>query len=169
MSGRVSSPRDRAREDSHHEPLAARVDELLELRTRASERYFEEVADPLARLCHRAAERFSRGGRLLAVAHTPQARSDARHVAVEFVHPVIVGKRALPALALTGDGEALRERVELTAEPADIAIAFGSRRGDSRGARRGWEARRPDRGLRADRRRVGARACGQPTRSCARS
>jgi D-sedoheptulose 7-phosphate isomerase len=126
MSGRVSSPRDRAHWTSDHARMADRVDELLALRTQASERYFEEVADPLARLCHRAAERFSRGGRLLAVARTPQARSDARHVAVEFVHPVIVGKRALPALALTGDGEALRERVELTVEPADIAIAFGS-------------------------------------------
>ena len=37
----VSSPSDRAREDSHHERLAARVDELLALRTTASERYFE--------------------------------------------------------------------------------------------------------------------------------
>ena len=33
-------------------------------------------------------------------ARSPGARSDARHVAVEFVHPVIVGKRALPAIAL---------------------------------------------------------------------
>ena len=33
--------------------------------------------------------------RLLAVGASPQDWSDARHVAVEFVHPVIVGKRAL--------------------------------------------------------------------------
>jgi D-sedoheptulose 7-phosphate isomerase len=44
-------------------------------------------------------------------------------VAVEFVHPVIVGKRALPALALvSGDVTA---QVRLLAEPDDIAIAFG--------------------------------------------
>ena len=49
------------------------------------------------------AERFLRGGRLLAVASTAQGWSDARHVAVEFVHPVIVGKRALPAMALAPD------------------------------------------------------------------
>ena len=42
------------------------------------------------------AERFARGGRLIAFGRSPAARSDARHVAVEFVHPVIVGKRALP-------------------------------------------------------------------------
>ena len=45
------------------------------------------------------AERFARGGRLIALGSSPAARSDARHVAVEFVHPVIVGKRALPAIA----------------------------------------------------------------------
>src|SRR6516164_6879817 len=90
--------------EARHERLARRVEELLELRTQASERFFAGTAEPLARLCHRAAERFSRGGRLIAIGHTPQARSDARHVAVEFVHPVIVGKRALAAIALTGDG-----------------------------------------------------------------
>ena len=52
----------------------------------------------LARVCHLMAERFARGGRLVAFGRSPAARSDARHVAVEFVHPVIVGKRALPAI-----------------------------------------------------------------------
>jgi D-sedoheptulose 7-phosphate isomerase len=108
-----------------HERLAGRVEELLALRADANERFFDEAAEPLARLCHRVAERFARGGRLIAIGRTPQARSDARHVAVEFVHPVIVGKRALPAIALTGESGALRERVELIAMPQDIAIAFG--------------------------------------------
>ena len=43
------------------------------------------------------AQRFLRGGRLLAFGRGPYA-TDAMHVSVEFVHPVIVGKRALPAL-----------------------------------------------------------------------
>jgi D-sedoheptulose 7-phosphate isomerase len=46
-------------------------------------------------------------------------------VAVEFVHPVIVGKRALPALALTAEGGALAAQAERVAEPDDMAIAFG--------------------------------------------
>ena len=46
------------------------------------------------------AQRFLRGGRLVLLGGSPAARSDARHVAVEFVHPVIVGKRALPAIGL---------------------------------------------------------------------
>ena len=56
------------------------------------------------------AERFARGGRLIALGHSPVARSDARHVAVEFVHPVIVGKRALPAIGLAGEGGDARRR-----------------------------------------------------------
>jgi D-sedoheptulose 7-phosphate isomerase len=71
------------------------------------------------------AERFARGGRLIAFGASPAARSDARHVAVEFVHPVIVGKRALPAMGLTRDGGPLALQVDLIASAEDIAIAFG--------------------------------------------
>ena len=71
------------------------------------------------------AERFARGGRLVAVGRSPAARSDVRHVAVEFVHPVIVGKRALPAIALAGEGGPLPAQLELIAEPGDIVLAFG--------------------------------------------
>ncbi|HSO99473.1 MAG TPA: SIS domain-containing protein [Solirubrobacteraceae bacterium] len=92
----------------------------------ATRRFLDAEADRLARLCHRMAERFARSGRLLALGDTPAARSDARHVAVEFVHPVIVGKRALPALALTAEGGPLREQVSLLAAEADIVIAFGA-------------------------------------------
>ena len=72
------------------------------------------------------AERFARGGRLVAFGRSPTARSDARHVAVEFVHPVIVGKRALPAIGLAGEGGDLARQVELLARADDIAIAFGA-------------------------------------------
>ncbi len=86
--------------------------------------WFADDAERLAELCRQMAERFKRGGRLLATGSTPQARSDARHVAVEFVHPVIVGKRALPALALTAEGGDLERQVALTAEPDDMLMAF---------------------------------------------
>jgi len=103
-----------------------RVAALLRLRLEANQAYFGAEVDRLATLCHLMAERFARGGRLVAVGHTPSARSDARHVAVEFVHPVIVGKRALPALALAGDAGNLVEEIGLLAHPEDIAIAFGA-------------------------------------------
>jgi D-sedoheptulose 7-phosphate isomerase len=104
---------------------ATRVDELLARRTEANERFFDAEAERLARLCHRMAERFARGGRLVAFGETVWARSDVRHVAVEFVHPVIVGKRALPAIGLSREGGELANQVELVAEPDDIAIAYG--------------------------------------------
>jgi D-sedoheptulose 7-phosphate isomerase len=103
---------------------STRLDELLERRTSANRRYFDAEAERLARLCHRMAERFAKGGRLVALGHSPQARSDARHVAVEFVHPVIVGKRALPAIGLAGEGGPLVAQAELVVEPDDIVIAF---------------------------------------------
>jgi D-sedoheptulose 7-phosphate isomerase len=81
-------------------------------------------AERIARLCHRMSERFTAGGRLVAFGASPQARSDVRHVAVEFVHPVIVGKRALPALGLAGEGGPILRQVELTVEPHDIVMAF---------------------------------------------
>lgn len=65
----------------------------------ASEEFFVRHADSVARACHAMAMRFQQGGRLLVYGEGAQ-RSDVSHVVVEFVHPVIVGKRALPALAL---------------------------------------------------------------------
>jgi len=105
--------------------LSGRVEELLERRTEANERFFAAEAERIARLCHRMAERFARGGRLVAFGRSPAARSDVRHVAVEFVHPVIVGKRALPAIGMAAEGGPLETQVALVAEPDDIAIAFG--------------------------------------------
>jgi D-sedoheptulose 7-phosphate isomerase len=107
-------------------PAADRVQALLEERTEANRQFFEAEAERLARLCHLMAERFARGGRLVAFGRSPAARSDARHVAVEFVHPVIVGKRALPAIGLAGEGGDLVTQVSLIARADDIAMAFGA-------------------------------------------
>jgi D-sedoheptulose 7-phosphate isomerase len=108
---------------------AEAVRELLELRLeqrrQAGEEFFAGQSERIARLCHRMAERFARGGRLIAIGVSPAARSDVRHVAVEFVHPVIVGKRALPALGLTGESGPAAQELDLVASPQDIVIAFG--------------------------------------------
>ncbi len=105
--------------------LEAHLEALLERRTAANRYFFEREADRLARCCAGIAERFRRGGQLLALGSSPVARSDAHHVAVEFVHPVIVGKRALPALALDAAGVGPWRGADLLAEPADIVIGFG--------------------------------------------
>jgi D-sedoheptulose 7-phosphate isomerase len=103
----------------------AALSELEQRRTHANRLLFGSESERIARLCHRMAERFARSGRLIAVGLTPAARSDVRHVAVEFVHPVIVGKRALPAIGLCGYGEELPRRLALLARADDIVIAFG--------------------------------------------
>ncbi|WP_372789552.1 SIS domain-containing protein [Paraconexibacter sp.] len=93
------------------------VDGLLAARAAAG--WFDEQAPRLARVCHAMAERFARGGRLLVVGCSAADATDVAHVEVEFVHPVIVGKRALPALALeTAD-------IALHADRDDIVMAFG--------------------------------------------
>ncbi len=104
------------------------VQALLDARTVVGADFFAGRAEAIARLCHLMAERFARGGRLIALGTSPESRSDARHVAVEFVHPVIVGKRALPAFAVAA------EDIGLLARADDIVIAFGERGGEAAGA-----------------------------------
>src|SRR3712207_8530072 len=64
--------------------------------------------------------RFLAGGRLLAFGNG-SAATDAQHVSVEFVHPVIVGKRALPALDLGPDFEM---RLPVLLRPEDMVMGF---------------------------------------------
>jgi D-sedoheptulose 7-phosphate isomerase len=113
--------------------VGALAEARLEERREAGAAFFGEQTTRLAGLCHRMAERFARGGRLVAIGTEPAARSDVRHVTVEFVHPVIVGKRALPALGLTGDGAPLQRELALIARPDDIVMAFGEPAGDAGG------------------------------------
>jgi D-sedoheptulose 7-phosphate isomerase len=102
------------------------VNAVADLRTDAGERFFAAEATHITELCRELAERFLRGGRLIAVGASPQDRSDAVHVAVEFVHPVIVGKRALPALAVP------QSDLDLLVRPGDMVIAFGEAAGSRR-------------------------------------
>jgi D-sedoheptulose 7-phosphate isomerase len=71
-------------------------------------------------------ERFLNGGRLLAFGRGPYA-TDAQHVSVEFVHPVIVGKRALPALDLS---LSFRSWMQAILQPEDMVMGFGPPEGD---------------------------------------
>jgi len=88
--------------------------------------FFPAQARPLARACRAMFERFDRGGRLLAFGRGSYA-TDAQHVSVEFVHPVIVGKRALPAMDLS---LAFASWVDAVLQPEDIVMGFGPPGGD---------------------------------------
>jgi D-sedoheptulose 7-phosphate isomerase len=97
------------------------VAESLLRRNPISRALFDREADRLARAAEEMAGRFLRGGRLLAFG-AGAAATDAQHVSVEFVHPVIVGKRALPALDLSS---AFESAVPALTRDADIAMGFG--------------------------------------------
>jgi D-sedoheptulose 7-phosphate isomerase len=108
--------------------LAARLAERLRARNPVLRAFFEREAPRLARAARELAERFGRGGRLYAFGHGPYS-TDAAHVSVEFVHPVIVGKRALPALDVSAAPE---QFVDALAGPDDMALGFGPPEGDLR-------------------------------------
>jgi D-sedoheptulose 7-phosphate isomerase len=101
-------------------------DRLLE-RNRIFEEFFAREARPLAAACREMSERFLAGGRLLAFGRGPYA-TDAQHVSVEFVHPIIVGKRALPALDLS---LLFRSWLDAILQPDDIVMGFGPPEGNA--------------------------------------
>jgi D-sedoheptulose 7-phosphate isomerase len=113
------------------------VAELFERRD-APLRDLAAHAGDVAAACHAMAMRFHRGGKLV-VFGIGGASTDAQHVAVEFVHPVIVGKRALPAISLTSDvatvtgvaasqglAEIFAHQIRCLAGPADIALGIST-------------------------------------------
>ena len=118
--------------------LAALVMARFEQSMTVPEAFFASEAGRIAEACWAMARRFHQGGRLLAFGNGAWA-TDAQHVSVEFVHPVIVGKRALPALALTNDSATLSglmaggaadmpfvRQLKVLARPQDIAMGFSA-------------------------------------------
>lgn len=116
--------------------LEALVVARFERSTSVPEMFFATEAGRIAEACWAMAGRFHKGGRLLTFGNGAWA-TDAQHVSVEFVHPVIVGKRALPALALTNDSATLSglmaggdtgmpfvRQLKVLARPQDIAMGF---------------------------------------------
>jgi D-sedoheptulose 7-phosphate isomerase len=102
------------------DPLFDRSREELLRRNLIFETFFRAEAPRLAEACHEMSRRFLAGGRLLAFGNG-SAATDAQHVSVEFVHPVIVGKRALPALDLGPDFE---RRLPVVLRPEDMVMGF---------------------------------------------
>lgn len=112
-----------------------------------------EDSERIVRACQEMAERFRDGGTLL-VFGTGGSVADAQHVAVEFAHPVVVGKPALPAVSLSTDmavtteiartrslDEIFAAQLRLLAGPRDIALGL-SADGDCAAVREGLAAAR---------------------------
>lgn len=101
-------------------------------------RFFEENAETLERCVRAMADRFRAGARLIAMGNGGSA-CDAQHIAVEFQHPIIEKRKALPALALTVDTATLTaigndtdfsrifvDQLELAARPGDMALGIST-------------------------------------------
>jgi D-sedoheptulose 7-phosphate isomerase len=114
----------------------ALLDERVRASNQAGDAYFGRYAQAIAACAAAMADRFFAGGTLLVFGSGPQA-TDAQHNSVEFVHPVLPGCRALPALSLTNDmasvtgilqGEAATDvyahQLRVLGRSGDIALAF---------------------------------------------
>jgi D-sedoheptulose 7-phosphate isomerase len=134
------------------ERLTAAAIAAFEQRRTPVERLADD-ATTVALACRDMASRFQAGGRLL-VFGTGGGATDAEHVAVEFVHPVIVGKRALPALSLASDSatltgiaadrgpdEVFSHQISTLGRPGELALGL-SVDGDAPAIRRGLMAAR---------------------------
>ena len=98
----------------------------------------------------RMAERFRAGGRLYTMGNGGSA-CDAQHIAVEFQHPIIEKRVALPAIALTTDSATLTaigndsdfsmvfaRQLKLLSRPGDMALGI-STSGQSSNVTRGLQ------------------------------
>lgn len=130
--------------------VGAAIDIAFERRVEPAHAVAQQ-ARAIAETCHAIAARFHRGGKLVVFGNGGSS-TDAEHIAVEFMHPVIVGKHALPAICLTADvatltgvagetglAEVFAHQVSLVADPTDIALGV-SADGGCPGVLRGLEA-----------------------------
>src|ERR1700739_3222066 len=78
-----------------------------------------DLAADLAATSFTLAKRFAAGATMWSIA--PGWEPHALHIAVEFIHPVIVGKRALPAVAITGPD--VVDVLRVSVRPGDIVVA----------------------------------------------
>src|SRR5215510_1831626 len=116
------------------ETILRKVRESVEMK----EKFFTENADRIGILCEQMAQRFREGRKLLVMGNGGSA-CDALHVAVEFKHPIIEKRRALPAEALMADIATLTaisndvdfsrvfvNQLRLVSQPGDMALAIST-------------------------------------------
>ncbi|MBX6311315.1 MAG: SIS domain-containing protein [Isosphaeraceae bacterium] len=103
------------------DPAALRASILRKCRESIAtkEQFFTESAGRIAECAAAMARAFDQGGRLFVMGNGGSS-CDAAHVAVEFMHPIIEKRPALPALALTTDTAILTA----VGNDQDFALAF---------------------------------------------
>jgi D-sedoheptulose 7-phosphate isomerase len=117
------------------------------------EEFFRAEAGRIATLVQAMADAFRRGARLFVMGNGGGA-TDAQHVAVEFFHPIVEKRHALPAIALATDAALLTaisndrdfakvfaDQLAVLSAPGDLALAI-STSGKSPNLVQGLEAAR---------------------------
>jgi D-sedoheptulose 7-phosphate isomerase len=117
-----------------HDKVMRKCRESVEVKNK----FFEHYAKDIGELSQKMADRFARGRRLWVMGNGGSA-CDAQHVAVEFIHPIIEKRRALPALdlvsqipvvtAISNDKDFARifiDQIELWGEKDDMALGISS-------------------------------------------
>ena len=102
------------------------------------EQFFRAEADRIEALVRAMAARFSEGARLYVMGNGGSA-TDAQHISLEFFHPIIEKRKALPAIALTADqalltaisndrdfAKVFADQLRVLARPGDMALAVST-------------------------------------------
>jgi D-sedoheptulose 7-phosphate isomerase len=100
--------------------------------------FFDENAERIVACATAMARAFDAGGRLFVMGNGGSS-CDAAHVAVEFMHPIIEKRPALPAMALTTDTALLTavgndqdfafafvEQLRMLSRPGDMALGIST-------------------------------------------
>src|ERR1700746_453450 len=116
------------------EAISRKVRESVDIKLQ----FFEANADKIEALCEAMAQRFLQGRKLFVMGNGGSA-CDALHIAVEFKHPIIEKRRALPAEALMSDiatvsaigndldfSRVFSRQLQLVAQPGDMALAIST-------------------------------------------
>ena len=127
-------PRPGAGPNDWREKVMRKCRESIEVK----QKFFERYATDIGELSQKMAERFQQGRKLWVMGNGGSA-CDAQHVAVEFIHPIIEKRRALPALdlvsqvpvvtAISNDKDFARifiDQIELWGQKDDMALAIST-------------------------------------------
>jgi D-sedoheptulose 7-phosphate isomerase len=119
---------------SWHDKVMHKCAESVEVK----QKFFEHYATAIGELSQKMAERFRDGHQLWVMGNGGSA-CDAQHVAVEFIHPIIEKRRALPAFdlvsqipvltAISNDKDFAKvfvDQLDLWGKPGDMALAIST-------------------------------------------
>ena len=134
MSAALPNPSPAAAPDPWVERVLRKCRESVEVK----QKFFDHYAHDIGELSQKMGERFAQGHKLWVMGNGGSA-CDAQHVAVEFIHPIIEKRRALPALdlvsqipvvtAISNDKDFARvfvDQIELWGQKDDMALAIST-------------------------------------------